>query len=120
MTELEKELQSARKVYVEAIDNGDVKTENEYADIIDFIAKSLNGRNQNFQQWHSENEHQIENLECPKEIIDEVREYAKHPMGFNKEIVDGWNEHLSFNLHDKLKTYGMIGASRLNKIFKLK
>jgi hypothetical protein len=121
MTELEKELQSARKVYVEAIDKGDVKTENEYADIIDIIAKTINGKNkQNFQQWYVDNEHVIENLECPKEIINEVREFAKHPMGFNKDIVENWNQYLDFDLHNKLKTYGMVGAARLNKIFKLK
>jgi len=40
-TELERELTEARKVYIEAIDNGDEQTENEYADIISAILKLL-------------------------------------------------------------------------------
>ena len=122
MTELQKELNEARKVYIEAIDNNDEQTENEYADIISAIAKILNSKNPNlstYQQWYSKNEHPIEDLECPGEIIADVREFAKYPKGFNKEVVEEWNQYLSFDLHAKLKTYGMVGAARLNKIFKL-
>lgn len=123
MNELEKELQAARQVYLEAIDNNDEQTENEYTDIISAIARILNSKNPNltsYQQWYSGNEHPIENLKCPKEILDEVKEFAKYPNGFNKEVVDKWNQYLDFNLHTKLKTYGMVGAARLNKIFNLK
>ena len=121
-TELEKELAEARKVYIEAIDNGDEQTENEYADIVSAIAKIINSGNPNlstYQQWYSKNEHPIEDLECPGEIIADVRDFAKHPKGFNKEVVEEWNKYLPFDLHAKLKTYGMVGAARLNKIFKL-
>ena len=122
MTELQKELNEARKVYIEAIDNNDEQTENEYADIISAIAKIINSGNPNlstYQQWYSKNEHPIEDLECPGEIIADVREFAKYPKGFNKEVVEEWNQYLPFDLHAKLKTYGMVGAARLNKIFKL-
>ena len=121
-TELERELTEARKVYIEAIDNGDEQTENEYADIISAIAKIINSGNPNlstYQQWYAKNEHPIEDLECPSEIIADVREFAKYPKGFNKEVVEEWNKYLPFDLHAKLKTYGMVGAARLNKIFKL-
>ena len=122
MNHLEKELFEARKIYIEAIDNGDEKTEQEFADIIDQLAKMINHTSQanSYSQWHSGTEHERENLECPKEIIEEVREFADGaPAGFNKSKVDEWNEFLPFDLHAKLKTYGMVGAARLNKIFKL-
>jgi hypothetical protein len=122
MSELELELVEARKIYIEAIDSGDEKTENEYSDIIDAIAKILNekGNISHYKQWYAENSHPREGLECPKEILEEVKDFANGaPRGFNKSVVDRWNEHLDFNLHDKLKTYGMVGAARLNKIFKL-
>jgi hypothetical protein len=47
-TELERELAEARKVYIEAIDNGDEQTENEYADIVSAIAKLINEGNPKF------------------------------------------------------------------------
>ena len=122
MTDLELELQEARKVYVEAIDAGDETTENEYADIIDTIAKILNekGNFSHYKSWYTKNSHPRENLECPKEIIEEVRDFAEGaPRGFNKNVVDKWNQYLDFDLHSKLKTYGMVGAARLNKIFSL-
>jgi len=122
MTDLELELQEARKVYIDAIDSGDEQTENEYADIIDNIAKILNEKGNfiNYRQWYSKNNHPRENLECPAEIIEEVRDFADGaPRGFNKDVVEKWNQYLNFDLHSKLKTYGMVGAARLNKIFKL-
>jgi len=122
MNQLEKELEAARKIYIEAIDNGDEKTELEYLDIVDQLAKMINQNNQvnSYSQWYAGTNHERENLECPKEIIEEVKEFADGaPAGFNKAKVDEWNEFLSFDLHAKLKTYGMVGAARLNKIFKL-
>ena len=117
---LHEELEAARLIYVEAIDNEDEKTELEYSEIIDQIAKQLNQKTgMSYSQWYSSNEHPIEDLECPNEIITDVRDFAKHPKGFTKEVVGEWNQYLSFDLHAKLKTYGMIGAARLNKIFKL-
>lgn len=122
VNELEIELYNARQVYLKAIDEGDEKTENEYVDIIDAIAKIMNGtRETGYSDWYNSNEHERENLDCPQEIINEVRDFAEGaPKGFNKEIIDRWNEYLDFDLHEKLKTYGMVGAARLNKIFKLK
>ena len=118
--DLHEELEAARLIYVEAIDNEDEKTELEYSEIIDQIAKQLNQKTgMSYSQWYSSNEHPIEDLECPNKIIADVRDFAKHPKGFTKEVAESWNEHLPFNIHDKLKTYGMIGAARLNKIFKL-
>ena len=35
----------------------------------------------------------------------------------SKEMVDSWNAHLDFDLHDKLERYGYIGSARLYKIF---
>lgn len=122
MTDLELELREARKVYIDAIDSGDEKTESEYADIINNLAKILNekGNISHFKNWYSKNEHPRENLKCPKEIIEEVKDFADGaPRGFNKEVVEKWNQYLDFDLHSKLKTYGMVGAARLNKIFAL-
>ena len=120
--ELEKEIVELRKGYIEAIDSGDEATENELADAIDYLAKVINSgfTKEQYDQWISENEHVRENLPCPVEIIDDVREFAQHPKGFNRDIVDEWNQYLDFDLHDKLKTYGMVGSARLNKIFNLK
>lgn len=120
--ELEREIVELRKGYIEAIDSGDEATENELADAIDYLAKVINSgfTKEQFDQWISENEHVRENLPCPTEIIDDVREFAQHPKGFNRDIVDEWNQYLDFDLHDKLKTYGMVGSARLNKIFNLK
>lgn len=117
---LHEELEAARLIYVEAIDNEDEKTELEYSEIVSQIAKQINQKTGvSYSQWYINNEHPIEDLECPSEIITDVREFAKYPKGFTKEIVEEWNQYLSFDLHAKLKTYGMIGAARLNKIFKL-
>tara|TARA_R110000787_G_scaffold33957_1_gene88419 strand:+ start:138 stop:497 length:360 start_codon:yes stop_codon:yes gene_type:complete len=118
--DLHEELEAARLIYVEAIDNGDEQTELEYSEIVNQLAKQINNKTQTtYSQWYINNEHPIENLECPNEIIADVRDFAKNPKGFNKEVVEEWNQYLSFDLHAKLKTYGMVGAARLNKIFKL-
>jgi hypothetical protein len=120
--ELEREIVGLRKIYIEAIDSGDEVAENEMADAIDYLAKVINSgfTKEQYDQWIADNEHERENLPCPIEIIDDVREFAQHPKGFTKDIVDEWNQYLDFDLHDKLKTYGMVGSARLNKIFNLK
>ena len=53
------------------------------------------------------------------EYLDELDELAKIiNSGITKlQYYEGWNAHLDFDLHDKLKKYGYTGSSRLNKIF---
>ena len=64
-----------------------------------------------------------EDIPLPKDmdLAEQIVKYAKGVItkGFNKPLVDQWNKSLDFDLHSKLKTYGFMGAKRLNMIFKI-
>ena len=64
-----------------------------------------------------------EDIPLPKDmdLAEQIVKYAKGVItkGFNKPLVDKWNKGLEFDLHSKLKTYGFMGAKRLNMIFKI-
>ena len=60
------------------------------------------------------------NIPMPIEIANEIVMFAKGDgAGFTKEVVDGWNKYLNFDLHSKFERYGFTGSSRLNTIFKI-
>tara|TARA_B100000003_G_scaffold44113_2_gene37850 strand:- start:981 stop:1433 length:453 start_codon:yes stop_codon:yes gene_type:complete len=63
-----------------------------------------------------------EDIPLPKnmDLAEQIVKFAKGKRkGFTKELVDQWNKDLEFDLHSKLKTYGFMGAKRLNMIFKI-
>ena len=63
-----------------------------------------------------------EDIPLPKnmDLAEQIVKFAKGKRkGFTKELVDQWNKGLEFDLHSKLKTYGFMGAKRLNMIFKI-
>jgi hypothetical protein len=118
MNELEKEIKRLRVVLLEALDNNNDTTADFYIDEISLLAKILNSgmSKAEYQVWLTSNEHMRENNPLPAEIEDEVLSAIEN-SNLNKEMVERWNEHLPFNLHEKLNTYGFVGSARLNKIF---
>jgi hypothetical protein len=69
-----------------------------------------------YTKWLASSEHEHENNYLPAEIRNAVID-AIDNANLNKEMVDDWNPHLDFDLHEKLQTYGFVGSARLNKIF---
>jgi len=119
--DLLQEIKRLRVEMNEAFDNGDPELGDYLIDEIDILAKIYNSglSYDEYQRWVTSNEHQHEYNPLPEAIREEVIEVAENSK-LTKEMVDKWNEHLDFDLHAKLKTYGFVGAARLHKIFSLK
>ncbi len=67
-----------------------------------------------------ESKYERENNKLPKIIANEVVQVATSLKGCTKETIDKWNQHLDFDLHEKLNgEYGFTGAKRLYNIFGL-
>jgi len=67
-----------------------------------------------------ESKYERENNNLPKIIANEVIQVATSLKGCTKETIDKWNQHLDFDLHEKLNgEYGFTGAKRLYNIFGL-
>ena len=118
MHELEFEIKRLRVLMLQSFDDGDEVTGDEYVDEIDVLAKILNSgmSKAEYAKWLDSSEHEHENHHLPAEIRNAVID-AIDNANLNKEMVDDWNPHLDFDLHEKLQTYGFVGSARLNKIF---
>ena len=118
MHELELEIKRLRVLMLQSFDDGDEVTGDEYVDEIDVLAKILNSgmSKAEYAKWLDSSEHEHENNPLPAEIRNAVID-AIDNANLNKEMVDDWNPHLDFDLHEKLQTYGFVGSARLNKIF---
>ena len=116
-----KEIKRLRIEMNEAYDNGRDNLGDYLLDKIDILAKIYNSGlgYDEYERWIAESKHEHEYNPLPASIKDEVIEVANNSK-LTKELVDKWNEHLDFDLHAKLKTYGFVGAARLYKIFSLK
>jgi hypothetical protein len=115
------EIKRLRVEMNEAYDNGDPELGDYLIDEIDILAKIYNSglSYDEYQRWVSSNEYLHEYNPLPEAIREEVIDVAKNSK-LTKELVDKWNTHLDFDLHEKLKTYGFVGSARLYKIFSLK
>ena len=115
------EIKRLRVEMNEAYDNGDPELGDYLIDEIDVLAKIYNSGldYDEYQRWITSNEYLHEYNTLPEAIRNEVIEVANNSK-LSKELVDKWNQHLDFDLHEKLKTYGFVGAARLYKIFSLK
>ena len=115
---IEQEIKDLRIPMIEAYDLGNEELGDEFGDLISELAKIFNS-GLSKKEYYETQQYEKELNIIPPAIREEVTS-AMAKSNLNKEMVDGWNKHLDFDLHTKVKRYGYIGSARLYKIFSLK